>query len=72
LKEGFLNAGIKGFVRKRMESGLFLSLPNLQNCPATPENLLAMKVHPSRHGAQDLNATVFLMKRLQLKTEEKI
>ena len=74
LNEGWLNDGVKGFVTPQMQSKqeLFKEYSNLMVYTLSEECLLAMKLTAARTLTKDMDDSIFLMKKLNIKSLDEL
>lgn len=72
LKDDWLNDGCKGYITPQMGTEDLLILSNLKVFSVNAEGLLAMKLIAARPNTNDLSDSLFLMKSLDIQTEQRL
>ena len=72
LDDDWLNDGVKGFITDKMKFEQLLSYSNLTVSNVDAEGLLAMKLTSARSLTHDMDDSIFLMKTLEIKTEDEL
>ena len=73
LEEDWLNDGVKGFIdTEKIKIEVYLEYSNLKINVINAEGLLAMKLTSARDNEKDLNDSIVLIKKLDIKTIEEV
>ena len=72
LPSDWLNDAVKPFVTDKLTILPHLEYSNLTIYSVDAESLLAMKLASARFGTSDMNDSIFLMRRLGIKTEKEV
>ena len=70
LPHNWINDSVKTFVTDKLKFEVFRSYSNLSVSIIDAESLLAMKLTSARFGSKDMDDSIFLMKLLDIQTEQ--
>jgi hypothetical protein len=72
IADDWLNDGIKGFFTAEMKYNEILSFTNLRISSMDAETMLALKLTSARSLSKDMEDSIFLMKHLNIQSEDKL